>query len=80
VTEGLVQREDWVRLEDIPLQLRVPGVPTLPRGTRVELEILATDEVDLTVECRLLAIIEEVDDPALLDGAGGDFEEEASSA
>jgi exoribonuclease-2 len=71
VTEALVQREDNVSLTGIPLQFRVPGLlgldKPLPRGTRVEVELLATDLVDLSVECRLLAIIEEVDDDALLE-------------
>jgi exoribonuclease-2 len=69
VTEALVGREDWAHLPEIPLQFRVPGLPALPRGTRIEVELLNLDVVDLTVECRLLAIIEEVDDPNLLEGA-----------
>ncbi len=77
VTEALVQREDNVVLPNIPLQFRVPGLlgidPPLPRGNRVEVELLATDLVDLTVECRLIAIIEEVEDESLLEP-----EEEAS--
>jgi len=80
VTEAIVQREDWVRLPDIPLQIRVPGLPSLARGTRVELEIIGTDEVDLSVECRLLAIIEEVDDPSLVSDDDVDAEAIAQAA
>jgi exoribonuclease-2 len=69
VTEAIVGREDWVQLPQIPLHFRVPGLPALARGTRVEIEILNVDVIDLQVECRLLAIIEEVDEAALLDGA-----------
>ena len=67
VTEAVVQREDWARLAAIPLQFRVPGLPALPRGNRIEVEMIAVDLVDLTVECRLLAVIEEVDDSLLDD-------------
>jgi len=84
VTEALVQREDWVRLPDIPLQFRVPGLlglhQPLPRGTRVELELLAADLIDLSVECRLLAIIEEVDEEALPEGDEALAEESAGEA
>lgn len=59
--EALVQRDDVVRLAEVPLVFRVPGLPSLPRGNRVELEIKGVDLVDLTVDCRVVAIIEEVD-------------------
>jgi exoribonuclease-2 len=72
ITEALVVRDDWVRLPEIPLQIRVPGLPPLARGTRVELEVTGTDEVDLSVECRLLAIIEEVEDTGMPDGEDAD--------
>ena len=72
VTEALVGREDWVRLPDIPLHFRVPGLPALARDTRIEVEILRIDLVDLVLECRLLAVIEEVDDPAQIDPALGE--------
>ena len=58
-------REDNAILIDVPLLIRVPGLAGLPtpvaRGQRIEVEILSTDEVDLTAQCRLTAIIEEVD-------------------
>jgi hypothetical protein len=38
-----------------------PGVTGVTRGQRIEVEILSTDLVDLSVQCRLIAIIEEVD-------------------
>lgn len=59
-------REDHAVLIEVPLTIRVPGLAALPtpvaRGQRIEVEILATDEIDLTVQCRLSAIIEEVDE------------------
>ncbi len=58
-------RDEIAQLIDLPLSVRVAGltaiVPPLPRGQRIEVDILGTDEVDLTVECRLAAIVEEVD-------------------
>lgn len=61
VTDALVTRDEWARLADIPLQLRLPGLPSLARGTRIEIELLGQDELDLSVEARVLAIIEEID-------------------
>ena len=73
-------REDGARLVDVPLLLRVPGLTALPtplaRGTRIEVEIVATDDVDLSAQCRLVAIIEEVDE--LDDEADSAEEEEAA--
>ena len=70
-------REDAAVLVDIPLQIRVPGMSvargdggapgamTVVRGQRIEVEIVATDLVDLSVQCRLVTIIEEVDEAEL---------------
>jgi exoribonuclease-2 len=68
-------REDNAMLVDIPLLVRVPGMAAqwttsdtssgmtgVVRGQRIEIEILSTDLLDLTVQCRLVAIIEEVDE------------------
>ncbi|MEO8936430.1 MAG: RNB domain-containing ribonuclease [Burkholderiaceae bacterium] len=67
-------REDNAMLLEIPLLVRVPGMavvgPTgtpsgttgVTRGQRIEVEIISTDPVDLSVQCRLVAIIEEVDE------------------
>jgi exoribonuclease-2 len=67
-------REDHAMLLDIPLLIRVPGLAVagpagappgstaVARGQRIEVEILDTDLVDLTAQCRLIAIIEEVDE------------------
>ena len=63
-------RDDGALLVDIPLLVRVPGLsaldaegkPLVTRGQRVEIDILAIDLVDLVAQCRLDAIIEEVDE------------------
>lgn len=51
-TEAVVIRDDLVRLAHAPFFTRVPGIPELPRGHVVSLDILAIDEVDLSVQCR----------------------------
>jgi len=63
-------REDGALLLDIPLVVRVPGLsaldadgkPQVTRGQRIEVEIVSVDLVDLVAQCRLDAIIEEVDE------------------
>ena len=54
-----VLKEDLVRLENAPLVTRVPGLAALPRGEIVELEILATDELSLDLECRVVNVAPE---------------------
>lgn len=77
-----VLRGDVVRIDATPLVTRVPGLPELPRGQRIELDVLGIDEVELAVEWRLHQILgarseeplEEIDDalaieaPELPDG------------
>jgi exoribonuclease-2 len=46
-----VIRDTLVRLERLPLVLRVASVPELPAGTRVELEVGAVDLIELSVAC-----------------------------
>ena len=74
-------REDHAMLIDVPLLIRVPGmaagsagatapnVTTVARGQRIEVEVIAIDLVDLSVQCRLLAIVEEVDELEIDDEA-----------
>ena len=45
-----VLRESLVRLEHLPLVLKVPSLPALDRGARVRLAIEAIDLLD--AECR----------------------------
>jgi exoribonuclease-2 len=46
-----VIRDSLVRLERLPLVLRVPSVPEMPGGTRVELAVGPVDLIELTLEC-----------------------------
>jgi exoribonuclease-2 len=54
--EAVVLKDEVLRLTDIPLIIRLPGMPSVARGAQVKLDILRWDEVDLTIEARLLEI------------------------
>ncbi|MDT0358424.1 RNB domain-containing ribonuclease [Herbaspirillum huttiense F1] len=54
--EAVVLKDEILRLVEIPLVLRMPGLPQLARGLQVKLDLLRWDEVDLTVEARLLEV------------------------
>ncbi|MBV8657740.1 MAG: RNB domain-containing ribonuclease [Burkholderiales bacterium] len=49
-----VLKENLVRFDGLPLMLKVAGLPELPRGTPVKLQLISTDYLDLALECRLL--------------------------
>jgi exoribonuclease-2 len=51
--EATVLKEDLVRLDGLPFVTRLPGMPVLPRGQRVELDVLGGDEIGLALEARL---------------------------
>ncbi|MBB3213784.1 exoribonuclease-2 [Herbaspirillum sp. Sphag1AN] len=81
--DAVVLKDEILRLVDIPLVIRLPGMPQIARGLQVKLDLLRWDEVDLTVEARLLdvpvaqpanadAVLNEDDDE---DGAGGEGNE-----
>ncbi|TFW34017.1 ribonuclease catalytic domain-containing protein [Massilia horti] len=54
--DAVVIKEDILRLVEIPLVTRLPGMPQLARGAQVRLDIVRWDEVDLTLEARLLEV------------------------
>ncbi|NRR33032.1 RNB domain-containing ribonuclease [Oxalobacteraceae bacterium] len=71
--EAVVLKDEVLRLVDIPLIIRLPGMPQVARGAQVKLDIIRWDEVDLTIEARLLEI------PVAADVAGDaelDYEDE----
>jgi exoribonuclease-2 len=53
-TDALVLRENLVRLEGLPLAVRVPSLPLLDAGSRVRLAIDAIDLLERSVACRFL--------------------------
>ena len=50
-------KEDLLRLADIPLVIRLAGLPAMPRGARVKLDLIGWDEVDLSLEARFLELL-----------------------
>jgi len=46
-----VVRDNLVRLDRLPLVVRVPSLPELPAGSRVEVEISAIDLMEVTLHC-----------------------------
>jgi len=52
----VVLKDEVLRLTDLPLIIKLPGMPQVARGTQVKLDLLRWDEVDLTIEARLLEI------------------------
>jgi len=52
--DAIVMKEDLLRLVDIPLVVRLSGLPTLQRGARVKLDVIGWDEIDLSLEARYL--------------------------
>jgi exoribonuclease-2 len=52
-----VLKEDLLRIDGLPFVTRMPGMPVLPRGQRVELDLLGSDEIELTLEARLHQVL-----------------------
>ncbi|MES2261451.1 MAG: ribonuclease catalytic domain-containing protein [Pseudomonadota bacterium] len=71
--DAVVLKDEVLRLVDIPLIIKLPGMPSVARGAQVKLDILRWDEVDLSIEARLLEIAEA---PAVAGDAELDYEDE----
>ena len=59
-TQAVVLKEDLVRLRAIPLYVRVPDLPAELRGAKgrdIEIELLAYDLVDLSVQAKFISAI-----------------------
>jgi exoribonuclease-2 len=54
--DAVALKEEVLRLVDIPLVIRLPGMPQVARGAQVRLDIVRWDEVDLSLEARLLEV------------------------
>ncbi|HEY0877169.1 MAG TPA: RNB domain-containing ribonuclease [Zeimonas sp.] len=73
--DAVVVRDDLVRLAGAPLYFRLGGMPALAPGRRIVVELLATDEIDLSVQARFVEIGAAA--PAQDDLAAGDEGEDA---
>jgi exoribonuclease-2 len=71
--EAVVLKDELVRLVDVPLVVRLTGMPQVARGAQVKLDIVRWDEVDLQLEARLLEVASAEPDASL------DYEEEADT-
>jgi len=57
--EAIVVRENLVKLDNIPLSVRVPSLPESPVNSRVLLSITSIDLLDISVQLRFDAAVEE---------------------
>ena len=71
--DAVVLKEEVLRLVDIPLIIRLAGMPPVARGAQVRLDILRWDEVDLSIEARLLEVAAS---PEIAADADLEYEEE----
>ena len=55
---AVVLRESTVRLDNLPLIVRVPSLPDLAPGTRVIVEVGGIDLLDKTLDCTWLSTLE----------------------
>ncbi len=68
-----VIKGDLVRFEEIPLTMIVPAIGTHARGTRLLLDIVETDELNVDLSCRLVQVL----DSPIVDAAGAAESDEA---
>ncbi len=59
IVTATVLRENLVKLADIPLVFRAPSLPELPANTRVQLAVTGIDLLDVNIETRYIATLEE---------------------
>jgi exoribonuclease-2 len=58
LTGGEVLREELVRINQIPLVVRVPSMPACAPGSRVELAVSDIDLLELTLHCEFRRALE----------------------
>ena len=73
--EAVVLKEEILRLVDLPLVIKLPGMQPVPRGSQVVLDLLHWDEVDLSIEARLIEVVQS--DPALIAPLDEELDESA---
>ncbi len=81
--DAVCVRDDLVRLADAPLYFRMSDLPSMPPGRRIEVEIVATDEIDLSVQARYVGLAQSVAanaPPVPIESSGDDVADEAEFA
>ncbi len=76
--DAVVIRDEVVRLVDIPLVIPMPGMEVFARGSQVRLELIAWDEVELTVQARFLGLSHENQEVPLSETGLENLEEESA--
>jgi exoribonuclease-2 len=60
-----VLRESLVRFDDLPLVARVPSLPALEPGSRIELALSRIDLLDLSFHCEYAQRLDATRDPLI---------------
>ena len=58
-TGAVVVKENLVKLDRLPLFIRVPLLPEVPAGSRVSLEVSKVDLLEVTCQCRYVGPVEQ---------------------
>ncbi len=56
--KGIVVKGDLIRFDGIPMMQRVPGLPELPKGQNLLMEVLNLDYLGLVLELKLLEVLD----------------------
>ena len=67
--DGKVLRDNLVRLDTIPLMVKVPSLPVLLSGTRVRLTVEHSDLLDVDIQARYVETLAEPDPADIADSA-----------
>ena len=65
--EAVVVKGELIRIEGLPFTQRMPGLPELPRGQKILLDIHGMDYVDVLLDASLREVLNETDEGALDD-------------
>jgi exoribonuclease-2 len=76
--DAVVLKDDVLRLLDVPLVIRLAGMPQVARGAQVKLDIVRWDEVDLSLEARLLEVAAAAGEEIAFEEEEGDAGEAAA--
>lgn len=63
--EAVVVKGELIRIEGLPFTQRMPGLPELPRGQKILLDVLGVDYVDVLLDARLREVLNETDEESL---------------